>query len=161
MLVEESPWTYLTKHALQLDAQQRATCNAALAPLVLPTLTITLHSSGRAVGRRHPLHASEPDAFAPTALDQMVQLQLLPHACHHVDATVAPVALRDRVLSLLSSKVFKVLEANIDGMEHLTHTLPPLPHDTCVDLATRLKLEHYKTDEEGIRRLTRLAAILE
>ncbi len=119
LLVEESPWTYLAKHALHLDAPQRATCNAALAPLVLPTLTISLNSSGRAVGRRHPLHANNPDAFAQTAIDQMVQLKLLPHACYHVDATVAPVALRDRVASLLSSKVFKVLEANVEGMAHI------------------------------------------
>ncbi len=119
LLVEESPWTYLAKHAIYLEAPTRAACNAALAPLVLPTLTISLHSSGRAVGRRHPIHHHEPDVFAQPALKQMVQLQLLPHACYHVDATVAPVPLSERVLSLLKSKVFKVLEANVDGLDHI------------------------------------------
>ncbi len=92
----------------------------------------------------------------------MVQLRLLPHACYHIDATVAPQPLLARVTSLLSSKVFKVLETNVDGMEHLSPQLPPLPATTCEELAQKLQLRQYTTStEEGIRRLTRLAAILE
>ncbi len=90
LLIEESPWSYLAKHAHHLDAPTRAACNAALAPLVLPTLTVSLHSSGREVGRRHPLHHQEPDKHGQVAIEQMVQLQLLPHACYHVDASVMP-----------------------------------------------------------------------
>ncbi len=162
LLIEESPWSYLAKHAVNLDARTRVVCNAALAPLVLPTLTISLHSSGRAVGRRHPLYHQEPDKYAPVAMDQMVQLQLLPHACYHVDATVSPMELVGRVKSLLESKVFKVLSADVDGMEHLTADLPPLPREACLALGKKLGLLEWSADtEEGIRRLTRLSAILE
>ncbi len=69
LIVEESPWSYLAKHAIHLDAPTRATCNSALAPLVLPTLTISLHSSGRDVGRRHPTLHHDPDQHARTAID--------------------------------------------------------------------------------------------
>ena len=90
MLIEESPWSYLAKHANHLEAETRAACNSALSPLVLPTLTIALHSSGCTIGSRHPIHHGDPDRHSPVALGQMVQLYTLPHACYYVDATAAP-----------------------------------------------------------------------
>ena len=68
IIVEDSPWAYLTKHASHLLASKRADLRSLLAPLTLPTLTFILHSSGRAIGRRHALHRTDPDTHAPTAL---------------------------------------------------------------------------------------------
>ena len=71
ILVEDSPWAYLTKHAVSLTPAQRGDCHAQLAPLTLPSLTLTMTTSGRSVGYRHPTMRGDPDAYAPTALGQM------------------------------------------------------------------------------------------
>ncbi len=63
---------------------------------------------------------------------------------------------------MLGSKVFKVLSADVDGMEHLTADLPPLPKEACLALGNKLGLLEWSVEsKEGIRRLTRLSAILE
>lgn len=87
---------------------------------------------------------------------------MLPHACYHVDATVTPPELVGRVKALLGSKVFRVLSADVDGMEHLTVDLPPLSREACLALGKKLGLLEWSAEsKEGIRRLTRLSAILE
>lgn len=55
-LVEDSPWAYLTRHLPGIAPQDHAAHLAELAGLTPPTFTILLHTSGVAVGRRHPLH---------------------------------------------------------------------------------------------------------
>ena len=68
MFVEDSPWAYLTKHGHQLHPSTREACHVALLPLKLPALTISLHSSGREVGRRHPLYRHSPETYSAVAL---------------------------------------------------------------------------------------------
>ena len=71
LLIEDSPWAYLTKHATHLPPDHRATCRSELAALQLPHLTIVLHTSGRAVGLRHPLFRGTPEDYSPVALAHM------------------------------------------------------------------------------------------
>ena len=74
ILVEESPWSYLAKHTHTTTPQTRSACHASLAPLTLPDLTICLHTSCIAIGRRHPNHRHDPEQYSPTALMQMAAL---------------------------------------------------------------------------------------
>ena len=67
-VVEESPWAYLAKHTCQITPQVRDACHAQLAQLTLPDLTLVLHTSGVAVGRRHPHHRHDPEAYSQVAL---------------------------------------------------------------------------------------------
>ncbi len=79
-----------------------------------------------------------------------------------MDATGNPQELETRVGQLLANKVFKVLSAGVDGMDHLTASLPPLPREACLALGNKLGLLEWSAEsKEGIRRMTRLAAILE
>lgn len=60
----------------------------------------------------------------------------------------------------MGSKVFKVAEAQVEGMEHLLKDNADLDKEECVKLAERLQLGEYKTDQAGLKRLARLANIL-
>ena len=71
LLIEDSPWAYLTKHATHLPSDHQASCRSTLASLHLPQLTIVLHTSGRAVVLRHPLFRGKPGAYSPVALAHM------------------------------------------------------------------------------------------
>lgn len=94
----------------------------------MPDLHIVLHTSGVAVGRRHPLHRGDPEVYSPVALRQMAHLHLTPQPAFFVDATSSPAHVAKRVCTLLDSKVFKVSEAQIEGMEHLLKPNPELNH---------------------------------
>ncbi len=74
LLIEDSPWAYVAKHSGQITSQQWDACHAQLAQLMLPDLTLVLHTSGIAVGRRHPHHRDHPEEYSQVALRQMAAL---------------------------------------------------------------------------------------
>ena len=159
VLVEDSPWAYLARHAHHLHTTKQADLRATLSPLHLPTLTIILHSSGRAVGRRHPSFRSNPDGWAPTALLQMQYLQLHMEPCFHVDATCEPPTLALRVLRLLAHRVFHVQAAAFEGMDHLGTSPAALPLHAAHAFAAALPLPQYDAAASGLPKLQRLAHI--
>ena len=161
IIVEESPWSYLAKHTHTTTPQTRSACHASLAPLTLPDLTICLHTSGVAIGRRHPQHRHDPEKYSPIALMQMAALQYLPQPCIFVDAGVPPIKVADRVSNILNTRVFRVESAELDGMQHLLSTNPSRTQQECTTLATKLGLRKYSTCTEGLKRLARVANILE
>lgn len=67
-VIEDSPWAYLTRHLSHIPPQDHASYRAQLTHLDPPTFTIILHTSGVAIGRRHPLHRTTPELYAPTAI---------------------------------------------------------------------------------------------
>jgi hypothetical protein len=160
LLVEESPWTYLTKHAAQLPGHVRDSCHATLAQLTLPDLTFVLHTSGVAIGRRHPHHRQQPEEYSQVALRQMAALQFLPQPCMYVDASVEPVRVAQRIATLLNTKVFRAESAEVEGMQHLLVANPPHAATECQALADKLLLHHYTVDTPGVARLARLANII-
>ncbi len=89
----------------------------------------------------------------------MQALQHLQAPTFHVDATPRPADLAKRVKRLLTSKVFRVLTTTMDGMEHLLPGKDPLSKEDAEQLAHNLQLTHFKLDEPGIARLSRVAAV--
>ena len=160
-VVEDSPWAYFQRHCHHLPSDVRLQCTTAMAPLTLPHLTIVLHTSGVGVGRRHPTHHKQPDEYSPHALQQMRNLHHLQGPTFHVDASPRPADLTRRVKGLLQSKVFKVLTTTMDGMDHLTPGWEPVTEEVGRALATKLHLAKYSLDPAGLRRLGRLAKVLE
>ena len=172
LLIEDSPWAYVAKHTGQITPQQRDACHAQLAQLVLPDLTLVLHTSGVAVGRRHPHHRDDPETYSQVALRQMAALQFLPQPCLYVDASVGPVQVAQRVTLILNTKVFKsetchatphceqANQAEVEGMQHLLVPNPDHPAAECKAMADQLLLHNYTTDQAGRRRLGRLANII-
>ncbi len=110
LLIEDSPWGYYHRHVHHLTAAQRNASQTALSALTLPDVTISLHTSGVTVGRRHPLWHHRPEQYSPHALQQMMQLQHLHPPTFYVDASTTPAGLAKRVLAMLQSKVFRVEE---------------------------------------------------
>ena len=160
IFIEDSPWAYLTKHASSLTAAHRADLHATLAPLTLPNLTLTLHTSGRNIGLRHPHHRTTPDLYSPIALAQMQHLALLADPCYQVDASPAVPLVLQRVRRLLSTKVFHANEAAFEGMDHLAGTPPSLTITAAEAVAKRHHLQTFSTTTPaGLRRLERFAAI--
>ena len=90
----------------------------------------------------------------------MQTLQHLPGPTFHVDATPPPPEVAKRVTHLLKAKVFKVLNTTMDGMDHLLAGSTPLPLTDAAALAKRLQLLSYTTDDVGVARLSRVAAVL-
>ena len=68
LLVEDSPWAYLRRHAVHLAPDVRARCHAALATLLLPDFTVILNTSGVEVGHRHPIYRNKAEEYSPLAL---------------------------------------------------------------------------------------------
>ena len=134
---------------------------ALLAPLVLPDLHLVLHTSGRTVGSRHPLHHSHPDTHSPHALAQSADLQLLAGTTLHVDATCSPPLLCAKVTRLLHSRVFKVLAAEFEGMEHLHSSCRVFSHASAMLFANALPLPTFTTDAVGLGKLGKLAQLVE
>lgn len=130
-------------HAAQLTQLKRAEHRATLAPLTLPDLTIVLHTAGRTVGARHPLHRSQPDQYSPTALSQMQHLHLVDDPAFHVDATADPSTVCKRVQRLLSARVFRVCEAELEGMQHLQSDKLSLTPAQADSFARALPLKQY------------------
>jgi hypothetical protein len=170
LLVEDSPWAYYQRHVHHLPADVRNACQTTLSTLTLPDVTLALHTSGVTVGRRHPLWQGSPELYSPYALQQMMQLQHLHAPTFYVDATTSPQGLSKRVLAMLTTKIFKVAEANtackavestrLEGMDHLLGGTDALTAAQGKELAQRLELATYTLDDEGMRRLARLAAVL-
>lgn len=160
LLVEDSPWAYFQRHVQHLPAATRSQCQAELATLTLPHLTLVLHTSGVAVGRRHPTAHERPEEYSPVALQQMQALQHLQAPTFHVDATPKPPELAKRVKRLLGSKVFRVLTTTMEGMEHLLPGKEQLSREAAEQLARKLQLRAYQLDEAGVARLSRVAAVL-
>ena len=90
----------------------------------------------------------------------MAALQFLPQPCLYVDATVGSAHVAQRVATILTTRVFKVESAELEGMQHLLTSNPPCSQTECTTLATQLGLTKYSTCTEGIQRLTRVANIL-
>jgi hypothetical protein len=126
LIVEDSPWAYLCRHAVHVAANVRERCQAILAPLKLPEFTIVMTTSGIEVGRRHPGFMGKEMEYSPIALRQMQQLQLHPSPTFHVDASPSPEALTRRVHALLSKRAFHVQAGNFEGMNFLEKLGPQL-----------------------------------
>lgn len=71
MIIEDSPWAYLCRHAVHIAPDLRALCQTELAQLKLPEFTIILGTSGIEVGRRHPNFKNNPMEWSTRALRQM------------------------------------------------------------------------------------------
>lgn len=125
----------------------RAECQAALAPLDLPHLHIVLHTSGVAVGRRHPHFRDDAESYSPVALRQMTHLNLLPRPCFYVDASVTPPLVAKRCLAVLDQKVFRVDSATLDGLEHFTKPNPSRTVAECETFAKHVQLKDFALDE--------------
>lgn len=131
LVIEDSPWAYLLRHSCHVAPSTRAECQAALAPLDLPHLHVVLHTSGVAIGRRHPHFRDDPESYSPLALRQMTHLNLLARPCFFVDASVAPPLVAKRAIAVLEKKVFRVDSATLDGLEHLTRGNPSRTASEC------------------------------
>ena len=90
----------------------------------------------------------------------MQTLQHLPAPTFHVAATPRPPEVAKRVKNLLTSKVIKVLNTTMDGMEHLLAGSTPLPPHAAEALAKKLQLQNYALHGAGVARLSRLSAVL-
>lgn len=77
-----------------------------------------------------------------------------------MDATPPPAVISKRVLTLLGGKVFRVSEAQIEGMQHLLQRVQGLNTEECKGFAERLKLTSFSLDTAGRAKLARLATIL-
>ncbi len=97
LLVEDTPWAYLARHSVHIEASVRQEAHHTLAPLTLPAFHIVLHTTGVTVGRRHPTLHTTPKQHSPHALRQMGLLAHLPSPTFHVDATAAPEVVCTRV----------------------------------------------------------------
>ena len=91
----------------------------------------------------------------------MQQLALLSDPHIQVDATPPPHVVLARVERYLGQKVFQVHAAAFDGMEHLAGAPAPLTAQQAAKVAAATGLHAFTTDEEGTRKLARLAKIME
>ena len=160
LLIEDSPWAYLCRHAVHVPADVRMRCQGKLAPLRVPDFTLVFFSSGVEIGRRTPHRHSQPATHSPFALRQMQQLQLHPAPTFHVDATPSIPALTKRVHTLLSSRAFHVQAGNFEGMNYLEKLGSVLQPQEAEALAKKLCLQKYSTKGEGLNRLHRLAEVV-
>ena len=158
LLIEDSPWAYLTRMAASIAPDYRVALRSRLAPLQLPTLTFVLHTSGRQVGLRHSHHRHDADVYAPVALAQMQALALHMDPCFHLDATPAVPQVVARVERLLAQRIFHVQTA-FDGLEHLSSAAHPLGPSAATTFARGLGLATWATDAVGLGRLERLARV--
>lgn len=71
LLIEDSPWAYLCRHAVHVPPETREQCHKVLAPLKLPDFTVILTTSGVEIGRRHRSWEGTPEEYSPHALRQM------------------------------------------------------------------------------------------
>ena len=117
LLVEDTPWAYLTRHSVHVETSVRQAAHRLLAPLTLPAFHIVLHTTGVTVGRRHPTLHATPEQHSPHALRQMGLLAHLPSPIFHMDATAAPAAVCTRVQGILSRKVFRVQQVQAEKAE--------------------------------------------
>lgn len=113
------------------------------------------------MGRRHPDHGKNPEAYSPIALRQISHLALLHRPAFFVDASTTPPEVARRVLTILDSKVFRVDQATMEGLDHLLTPNPLKSVDECELLAKRIGLKSYTLDSDGIAKLSRLANVLE
>jgi ubiquitin len=90
----------------------------------------------------------------------MQQLQFHPSPVFHVDATPPPVALVRRVHALLSKRAFHVQAGNFEGMSYLDKLGATLTKEEGEHFATSLCLKEYKSSGDGLRKLHRLAEII-
>lgn len=78
-----------------------------------------------------------------------------------MDASTTPPEVARRVLTILDSKVFRVDQATMEGLDHLLTPNPLKSPEECQRLAKRVGLTSYTLDSAGITKLSRLANILE
>ena len=160
LLIEDSPWAYLCRHAVHVPADVRQRCHLAMTHLRHPDFTIVLGSSGVEVGRRHPAHHLAPEAHSPAALRQMQQLQFHPSPAFHVDATPPPVALVKRVHALLSKRAFRVQAANFEGMSYLEKLGAVMQPSEGAHFAKQVCLQRFCSSGLGLQKLHRLGEII-
>lgn len=87
IIVEDTPWAYLTRHELNIDPATHHDCKKAMARLTLPTFHFVFHASGTAIGRRHPDLHETPEMFSPFARSMMNSLQHMEHPWTFIDAS--------------------------------------------------------------------------
>ena len=68
LLIEDSPWAYLCRHAVHMAPEIREVCHQVLAPLKLPDFTIIFSTSGVEIGRRNQHWKGTPEEYSPHAL---------------------------------------------------------------------------------------------
>ena len=164
LLIEDSPWAYLCRHAVHMAPAAREKCHLTLAPLKLPDFSIILSTSGVEIGRRFREWKGTPEEYSHHALRQMQQLQLHPSATFHVDATAAPPQLCKRVHSLLSKRAFHVDVGNFEGMNFIPNDDSKASSFTVKEgatLAKTLLLRDFSLDVTGLHKLQRLKEILD
>lgn len=83
-----------------------------------------------------------------------------PSPTFHVDATPPPEALKKRVHALLSKRAFHVQAGNFEGMNFKEHLGPSLSEAEGNAIGQALRLINWTVNKEGLRRLHRLAEIL-
>ena len=90
----------------------------------------------------------------------MLQLDHLLAPTFYVDATQRAADVAKRVKRLLGSKVFRILNTTMEGMEHLLPGQTMLTSAEGIALAQKLHLNHYSVDPRGLARLSRVAAVI-
>ena len=156
LLLEDSPWAYLTRMAALITPDHRATLRNSLTALRLPTLTFVLHTSSWQVGLRQS--GQPPDEYAHVALQQMQALALHMDPCFHLGATPPVPLVVDHVERLLAARVFHVQTA-FDGLEHLASPAAPLGPSEARSFAAGLALTRCTFEGARLACLERLARI--